>query len=45
MNAEAEEARPALQEEVDLLPAHIHKMKLAFRQLEKEMKGGACAFS
>jgi hypothetical protein len=43
MNAEAAEARPALQEEVDLLPAYIHKVKLAFRHLEKEMKGGAYA--
>jgi hypothetical protein len=43
MNTEAEEARPALEEELDLLPAYIHKAQRAFRKLEKEMKGGAYA--
>jgi hypothetical protein len=32
-----------LQEEVDLLPAYIDKLRLAFRSIEKEMKEGACA--
>ena len=38
MNKEAAEARPALQEEYDLLPAYIDKAMLAFRQVEKDMK-------
>jgi hypothetical protein len=42
-NKEAAEARPALQEEYDLLPAYIDKAKLAFRQIEKDIKKGACA--
>ena len=44
MNKEAAEARPALQEEYDLLPAYIDKAKLAFRQIEKDMKKGAYAY-
>ena len=41
-NAEAE-ARAALKEELDLLPAYTDKLKLAFRSIEKEMKVGAYA--
>ena len=43
MNKEAAEARPALQEEKNLLPAYINKAMLAFRQMEKDIKKGAYA--
>ena len=43
INKEAAEARPALQEEYDLLPAYIDKAMLAFRQIENDMKKGAYA--
>jgi hypothetical protein len=37
------EARSALEEELDLLPAYVNKSQRAFRKTEKEMKEGACA--
>ena len=42
-NADALEARAALKEELDLLPAYTDKLRLAFRSIEKEMKVGSYA--
>jgi hypothetical protein len=43
LNVEAAGDGATLQEEFDLLPAYIDKLRLAFRSIEKEMKEGAYA--